>query len=146
MRLVKTGTYASTFFSTYPVAREGECLKTPTASQRIALLDNRYVEQGKSLGIPGNDALSTKRFSETFVRAGAPMVLDVLSAGAEFPIRSQCRATAVWTPEMGMDYEAALNWTKEACQLTVSVISQEGESGNVQRHSAHAEYLQPCGK
>lgn len=146
LRLVKTGLNASTFFSTYPVVRGEACLKTPTSSQRIALLDNRYAEQGRSLGIPGNDALSGKRFSETYIRSGAPVVLDAFSIAAELPVRSKCHAMAVWAPEAGADYEATLNWVEDVCQLTISVVAKGDGVGVVDKRPADAEYLKACEK
>lgn len=144
--MVKTGLSTSTSFHTFSNIPAGACIRQgmDLGEQRIAMLDNPLVQYNTSLGIPGNDAQASKRFSEAYIHAGKPFLLDAFTLGADIQKLYQCRVAALWTPEPGADYEAVLNWTGGACQLTVSKVETGGPDGTVLKHQVDANFLKTC--
>ncbi|WP_416050102.1 hypothetical protein [Cupriavidus basilensis] len=146
IRMVKTGPSASTSFHTFSNMPAGDCIKqgVELGEQRIALFDNPLVHYNASLGIPGNDAQASQRFSEAYIHAGRPFLLDAFVIGANVQNSYQCRVAALWSPESGADYEAVLHWTGSACQLTVSKVEAGGPDGVALKRPVDARFLKTC--
>lgn len=146
IRMVKTGQSASTSFHTFSDMPAGDCIKqgVELGEQRIALFDNPLVRYNASLRIPGNDARASKRFSEAYIQAGKPFLLDAFVIGANVQNSYQCRVAALWSPESGADYEAVLHWTGGACQLTVSKVETGGPDGTAIKRPVDAKFLRTC--
>lgn len=145
LRMVRTGPSANTSYHTSVKSAADSCFRSGAdlAEQRIALLDNSLVRYENSLGMPGGDKSGGKRFSEAYIRAGQPFLLDTFIMGADIYKNYQCRIAALWTPVPGEDYEAMLEWTGRACRLAISRLVVDANDA-LSKRPADVRIIRTC--
>ena len=103
--------------------------RLPGAGVMVSARKGFADQNGRSLGMPGADTVSTEGrvVSEFYVPAVKPLMLSYMSNGRSDGLKSeQCFVRKSFTPVAGQDYEASFQHSGPLCLTRVNRLQVKG--------------------